>query len=87
MFFLGFCAICCFNYLVYSLAERAGESGCCVACCLAPTSLVALRTKIRTMYGIKVSIFIGYYGIKVSIFIDYFPITASLIPNSWFGFD
>ncbi|KAF6022089.1 hypothetical protein EB796_004457 [Bugula neritina] len=58
---LGSCCYAwwCFPCFACSTASRMGEDCCCgcgAGCCLAPVSWVAMRTKLRTMFGIRGSI-------------------------------
>ncbi|XP_067946604.1 placenta-specific gene 8 protein-like [Watersipora subatra] len=50
------CGFFCLTCLACKVAGRLGENSCCVGCCLAPASWLAMRTKTRTMYGINGSI-------------------------------
>jgi len=54
------CAFFCLPCAACKVASRMGENGCCVGCCLAPVTWIALRTKLRTMYGINGSICSDY---------------------------
>ena len=50
--FLGLCGLCCFCCLLCRVSGKMNES-CCVSLFL-PGGLVALRTKLRTEFGISV---------------------------------
>jgi len=58
------CGYFCLPCLACSVASRLGENGCCVGCCLAPVTWMAMRTKLRTMYGINGSICNDYCAVE-----------------------
>lgn len=47
------CVLCCFPCVMCQMGSRMGEN-CCTA--YLPGAFLAMRTKLRTMYGIRVSL-------------------------------
>lgn len=50
----GCCYVCCWPYLKYIIATRLGETPFMA---LIPCAVFALRIKVRTLFGIKVSLY------------------------------
>lgn len=69
----GCCYVCCWPYLKYIIATRLGETPFMA---LIPCAVFALRIKVRTLFGIKVSLYvqINYTFIyTISKFCKYSP--------------